>query len=95
MKTVFADACYYFALLMEQDQYAGSGQDFTSALTGRFVTTTAVLTEVDNSFAHGRRYVALVRFVGHLHAQRVAIEVVHASEQRMGPGKSSLSRSSR
>ncbi len=80
MRIVFADACYYFALLMERDQYAEQARNFTQDYSGGFVTTTAVLTEVGNSLARtGQRscFVPLFDFL----TSSSEVDIIHASSE--------------
>ena len=78
MKIVFADACYYFALLMDQDQYAAAAREFTASYHGKFVTTTAVLTEVGNSLARSPKRSAFIPFVEVL-VRSPRVDIRHAS----------------
>ena len=54
MKTVFADAFYYLALLAADDEAHDRAVDLTLALRARMVTTTWVLTEVADGLAKTR-----------------------------------------
>lgn len=78
MRTVFADACYYLALLMERDQYAKPAREFTADYLGQFVTTTAVLTEVGNALARTSQRSAFIPFVDFL-ADSSVVDIAHAS----------------
>ena len=45
MKTVFADAFYYFALVNPGDARHARAREFTAGFTGRIVTTAWILTD--------------------------------------------------
>lgn len=51
MRTTFADAFYFFALLNPQDPAHAKAVAFTSTYTGRLVTTGWVLTELADGCA--------------------------------------------
>jgi predicted nucleic acid-binding protein len=55
MKTVFADAFYFLALLNPADQAHGKALGFTSSNTVAMVTTEWVLTELADALARSRR----------------------------------------
>jgi len=78
MRILFADTCYYLALLMERDQYAKQAREFTKDFPGRFVTTTAVLTEVGNALARTAQRAVFVPLIDVL-AESSAVNIVHAS----------------
>jgi uncharacterized protein len=78
MRTVFADACYYLALLMERDQYANQAREFTLNYTGNFLTTTAVLAEVGNSLARTVQRMEFAPLVELLSGSEHVL-VIHAS----------------
>lgn len=48
MRTVFVDAAYYIALLNPRDQHAAAAVRLAHDISGWYVTTTWVLTEVCN-----------------------------------------------
>ena len=51
MKTVFADAFYYFALLSPTSTYHREAHKFTASFSGTMVTTAWVLTEVGDGLS--------------------------------------------
>ena len=51
MKTVFADAFYYFALVNPADARHTRSTEFTAGFTGRIVTTAWILTELGDGLA--------------------------------------------
>lgn len=77
-RTVFADAGYYLALLNDHDQYARQAVEFTTAFRGRFVTTTAVLTEVGNSLSRSPFRSTFAAFIASLR-RSPRIEIVPES----------------
>jgi hypothetical protein len=79
-RAVFADAAYYFALLNERDQYAQRAVEFTGSFRGRFITTTAVLTEVGNSLSRGGLRTAFPTFVSSLRRSRRVENVPESPE---------------
>lgn len=86
MRTVFADACYYFALLMERDQYADQAREFTLSYTGKFLTTTAVLAEVGNSLARTAQRMEFAPLVELLSGSE-HVFVIHASSDEWDRAK--------
>ncbi len=78
MRVVFADTCYYLALLLERDQYAELARNFTKDFAGEFVTTTAVLTEVGNWLSRNEQRSCFMPFVDYLFDSS-EVDVVHAS----------------
>lgn len=67
MRSVFADAAYYIAILNPRDQYAAAATQFSYRYSGSMVTTTFVLTEVCNllsSLNHRLNASALIEELG-------------------------------
>ena len=51
ISNVFADTVFWIALVVRADQYHGCAQSWSQKITGRIITTEAVLLEVANALA--------------------------------------------
>ncbi len=76
----FADTVFWIALVVRADQYHGSARAWSQRVTGRVVTTDAVLTETANALARPDWRAHAVSLIDHL-LGRADVEVV-----RTGPG---------
>jgi hypothetical protein len=72
---VFADTVYRIALVVKQDQYHSRAQAWTPCITGRIVTTGAVLLETANALARPAWRASAVALIEHLR-QRADVDIV-------------------
>ncbi len=72
---VFADTAFWIALVVKQDQFHARAQSCSLQLTGRIITTTAVLLETANALARPIWRAAAIDLLDHL-GQRQDVSVV-------------------
>lgn len=72
---VFADTSFFVALLVDRDQFAQQAREFAERYTGRYVTTTGVLTETGNYLARSRLRSIFPETVAELQGN-TAVEIV-------------------
>jgi uncharacterized protein len=63
---VFADSAYRIALVVKQDQHHAEAQRWSLLITGRMITTTAVLLETANALARPSWRSAAISLLEHL-----------------------------
>ena len=63
---VFADTTYWIALVVKQDQYHERAQSWSLQISGRIVTTAAVLLETANALSRPAWRVAAISLIDHL-----------------------------
>ncbi len=78
VKDVFADALFWLALVVKQDQYHQRAQQWSLRIEGRIVTTVPVLLETANALARPAWRAAGVALIDHL-LQRPDVEVIPLS----------------
>lgn len=79
LQDVFADTAYAIALVVKQDQYHDRAQQWSLRISGRIVTTTAVLLEVANALSRPAWRKAGIALIDHLR-QRQDVEILELSE---------------
>ena len=77
---VFADTTYWIALIVKQDQYHERAQGWSLQITGRIVTTSAVLLETANALSRRAWRAAVVGLMDHLQ-QRADVSILPLSEE--------------
>lgn len=70
MKALFADTCYYLALLNADDALHEAAVDLSERVSGTIVTTAWVLTEVADALSRPRDRVMAARFIHDLRSNR-------------------------
>ncbi|QDU21626.1 type II toxin-antitoxin system VapC family toxin [Urbifossiella limnaea] len=80
---VFADTVFWVALVVRADQYHARAQVWSQRVTGRIVTTDAVLTETANTLARPDWRSQAVALIDHL-LGRADVEVVRAGADLWG-----------
>src|SRR5262249_31928282 len=72
---IFADTAYWIALVVKQDQHHERAQAWTQRITGRIITTSAVLLETANALARPGWRATAVALVEHL-KKRADVEII-------------------
>lgn len=85
MRTVFADAFYFLALLNSRDSSHDAAKRFAETFEGRLVTTEWVLTEVADALAGLRNRERFVQFLDFLR-NRSDVEIVRSSADTFDQG---------
>lgn len=80
LRDVFADTLYRVALVAQRDQFHVRANEWSLRISGRIVTTTAVLLETANALANPAVRMGCVGLIDHLHG-RDDIEVVPLSAE--------------
>ncbi len=75
---VLADTTYWIALVVKQDQYHDRAQRFSLRITGRIITTAAVLLETANALSRPSWRAAGVALLDHLQ-QRTDVSILSLS----------------
>lgn len=79
MKTCFADAFFYVALLDRNDQFHKRAVAFASEFTGSYVTTRWVLAEVGNALSGTRHRAGVASFLCEIETDR-SVKIMQASD---------------
>jgi predicted nucleic acid-binding protein len=80
LKDVFADTAFWVALIVKQDQHHVRAQQWSLQISGRIVTTAAVLLETANTLARPAWRSSCVALINHLE-QRSDIRVVSLAQE--------------
>ena len=76
----FADAVFWIALVSPTDQNHARARSWSQAISGRIMTTDAVLIETANALAIPAWRMRVIPFINHVRARR-DVEVVHVDQE--------------